>query len=98
MATEAYSGDSIVVYESALKHGFTEAEVRLAWKTALDAESFVRIRFDKQPPHYMGVGYVGNRKVELIAVSDGATWYVFHANSPLTGGFKGEYRENGGLL
>lgn len=88
----------IEVYGSALRHGFSENEVRSAWESALKMETIVRIRFEKQPPHYMGVGFVGNRKVELIAVSDGFRWHVFHAESPLTGGFKKEYKENGGSL
>lgn len=88
----------VVVYRSALKHGFTEDEIEAAWRSAIETGSFVRVRFDKQPPHYMGIGYVGDRKVELIAVSDGLVWRVFHANAPLTGGFKNEYRESGGLL
>lgn len=90
--------EPIEVYGSALKHGFSEREVRVAWKSALATRTVVRIRFDKQPPHYMGVGLVGNSKVEVIAASDGFTWHVFHADSPLTGGFKKEYRENGGIL
>lgn len=92
------AGSEIVVHDSALKHGFTEDEIRAAWDSALKIESFVRVRFDKQPPHYMAVGYVGERKVELISYSDGRAWHVFHADSPLSGGFKKEYEKSGGML
>lgn len=88
----------IIVFRTALKHGFSEDEVRAAWKSALELESFVRVRFDKQPPHYMAIGYIGERKVELIASSDGFRWRVFHARLAYTGGFKIEYRESGGKL
>ena len=62
-------------------------------------DSIVRIRHDKQPPHYMMIGILQNGKtVELIAFSDGLDWYVFHAKTPLTAGFKKEFKENGGKL
>ena len=89
---------SIVIYDCALKHGFTEDEIREAWESAVKTQSFVRVGFDKQPPHYMAVGFVGDRKVELIAFSEGLVWKVFHARLAFTGGFKNEYREGGGLI
>lgn len=89
---------SVVILGSALKHGFSEREVREAWKT-VRPEDLVRVRKDKQPPHYMGVGFLPNGKIiEMIAFSTGYDFYVFHANSPLSASFKIEYRENGGLL
>ena len=86
------------IIDSALRHGLSEDEIRSAWETVI-MDSIVRIRHDKQPPHYMMIGILQNGKtVELIAFSDGLDWYVFHAKTPLTAGFKKEFKENGGKL
>lgn len=86
----------VVVLDSALKHGFTEEQIRAAWDS-LDG-SWVRIRKEKLPPHYMAIGIIGNKDIEMIAFSTGLDFYVFHANSPLSASFRKEYRENGGRL
>lgn len=78
------------VTDSALRHGFTEEEVRRAWDNVFE---YVRIRHDKQPPHYMGLSSVGGRTVELIALSTGTDWVVFHAMTPPTRGFMAEYEK-----
>ena len=86
------------IIDSALRHGLSEDEIRSAWESVI-MDSIVRIRHDKQPPHYMMIGILQNGKtVELIAFSDGLDWYVFHAKTPLTAGFKKEFKENGGKL
>lgn len=86
------------ILDSALKHGFSEDELRRIWDTVPE-ESVVRVRHAKQPPHYMMVGFTENGKpVELIAFTDGFDWWLFHALTPITPGFRKEYVENGRLL
>ena len=86
------------IIDSALRHNITEQEIRFAWNTIIES-SIVQIRHEKQPPHYMRVGFLpSGAMVEFIAFSDGFDWYVFHAKSPLTAGFKKEFKENGGIL
>lgn len=86
------------IVDSALKHGFTDGELRRIWDTVPE-DSVVRVRHSKQPPHYMMVGYTGQgRPVELIAYTDGFDWWLFHAYTPITSGFRREYVRNGGFL
>ena len=88
----------VVVYDSALKHGLSAEDIERAWNTVAQ-ENIVRVRHEKHPPHYMGIGFLPNGKaIELIAFSDGIDWHVFHACSPLTARFKIEYRDNGGVI
>lgn len=88
----------VVVLDSALKHGFSAEDIERAWST-IAQENAVRIRHEKYPPHYMGIGLLpSGRAIEMIAFSDGIDWYVFHACSPLTARFKMEYRDNGGAI
>ena len=86
----------VIVLESAVKHGFTEEQIKAAWESS--DGTWVRVREGKLPPHYMAIGFIGNKEVEMIAFSTGFDYYVFHANSPLSASFKKEYRENGGRL
>lgn len=82
----------IYVEPSALKHGLTANEVRFAWLSVFEFKIRVGSGF---PPHYLALGVLPNGKTcELIAVSDGANWHVFHAMAPPTKGFMHEY--NGG--
>lgn len=86
------------ILDSALRHGFSESELRGIWETVPE-DSVVHVRHGKQPPHYMMVGTtVDGRIVELIAFTDGFDWYLFHAMTPMTPDFKKEYIENGGML
>lgn len=86
------------VIESATKHGFSEPELREIWETVPE-ESVVRVRHAKMPPHYMMVGYTERGlPVELIAFTDGFDWWLFHALTPPSAGFKKEYSRNGGEL
>ena len=88
----------LYIIDSALRHGFSEGELRRIWDTVPD-ESVVRVRHEKQPPHYMMVGFTeDDRQVELIAYTDGFDWWLFHAFTPITPGFRKEYVENGGIL
>lgn len=81
------------VAESALKHGFTESEIKTAWMAAQG--SWRMVRRDKWPAHYMAFGYIGNREVEMIAYSTGNGFVVFHVKSPIGSKFKKEYNRNG---
>ncbi len=92
-------GDAVLkIIDSALKHGFTEEELREIWKTVPE-ESVVRIRHEKLPPHYMMIGFTkGGARVELIAYTEGRDWCLFHAYMPTTPGFKREYKKNGGVI
>lgn len=75
--------------ESALRHGLTEAEVAYAWEHAFE---HVRVRAEKQPPHYMALGPLPNgRTAEMVGLSVGLDWVVFHAMVPPTPGFMHEY-------
>lgn len=48
---------------------------------------------DHFPPHYLGLGVLPDgRVVELVALSDGYDWYIFHAMCPPTRGFMHEYK------
>ena len=86
------------IIDSALRHGLTEEELRSAWNAVIE-DSIVHVRHDKQPSHYMMIGILPNgATVEMIAFSDGLDWYLFHAKTPLTAGFKKEFKENGGQL
>ena len=86
------------IVDSALKHGFSEEELWRVWETVPE-KSVVRVRHSKQPPHYMMVGYTKRgQQVELIAYTDGIDWWLFHAHTPITRGFKKEYIEGGGTL
>lgn len=86
------------IVDSALRHGFSERELRRIWDTVPE-ESVVRVRHAKQPPHYMMVGFTeSGRQVELIAYTDGFDWWLFHALTPPTPGFKKEYIKSGGIL
>lgn len=87
------------IIDSALRHGFSEDELRRIWDRAPE-DSVVRVRHWKQPPHYMAIGFTddGKHVVELLAYTDGFDWWLFHAKTPPTGGFKKEYIENGGIL
>lgn len=86
------------ILDSALKHGFSESELRAIWETVPE-DAVVRVRHDRQPPHYMLVGTTSRGQVvEMIAFTDGFDWFLFHAMTPMTPGFKREYIENGGML
>lgn len=86
------------IVDSALKHGFTEDELREIWNTVPE-DSVVHVRHRKWPAHYMMIGFTeDNQRVELIAYTDGFDWWLFHAKTPPTAGFKREYIENGGIL
>ena len=80
----------IEVTKSALKHGLTEEEIRYAWENLLE---YRRCRAEKQPPHYLAIGTLPNgNPVELVAFSTGYKWVIFHAMTPLTPGFKKQYK------
>jgi hypothetical protein len=86
------------IVDSALKHGFSEDDLREIWNTVPEG-SVVRVRHVKQPPHHMMLGFARDgRQVELIAYTDGFDWWLFHAQSPITSGFKKEYFGNGGTI
>ena len=80
----------IIVYPSALKHGLTEEEVISAWEHVFE---YKMREGDHFPPHYLGLGVLPDeRVVELVALSDGYDWYIFHAMCPPTRGFMHEYK------
>lgn len=84
----------VYVTESALKHGFEDEDIRIAWGNVFE---YRRVRHDKHPPHYMALGVLPDgRTVEMIAYSTGLDWVVFHAKTPPTAGFMHEYGMNGG--
>ena len=81
------------VTESALKHGFSEAEIKTAWMAAQG--SWRMVRRNKWPAHYMAFGRIDNRDVEMITYSTGNGFVVFHVKSPVGSKFKKEYDGNG---
>lgn len=86
------------IVDSALRHGFSEDDLRRIWDTVPE-DSVVRVRHAKQPPHYMMVGFAQDGcPVELVAYTDGFDWWLFHAQMPVTSGFRKEYVVNGGIL
>ena len=88
----------LYIIDSALKHGFSEGELRAIWEN-VSQDSVVRVRHNKQPSHYMMLGRTKNNQlVELIAYTNGFDWFLFHAQTPPTTGFKQEYFRNGGIL
>lgn len=89
---------SIKVLPSALRHGLGEGEIKHAWLCMRWCDP-IRIRHEKQPPHYMAIGFLPDgRTIEMVAFSDGIDWFVFHAMAPVAPSFRSEYLENGGLL